>query len=214
MSIFATGNTTQFLEAVGYLGLFLIIFAETGILIGVFFPGESLLLSAGLLSSLGYFDIRLVIPIVIVAAVLADSAGYAVGKKYGSKIFHRKNSLLFDQRYIAQSEKFYKDHGGKTVIIARFLPFIRTIAPILAGVGRMRYPVFLVYNFVGAILWSVVISLFGFYLGQQIPDADQHILLLIVIIVFICFAPTALALVRDKDSRKKLMNFLRERTNW
>jgi membrane-associated protein len=200
-------NTTSFLTTAGYFGLFLIIYAETGVLVGLVLPGESLLFSAGLLSSLGYFNIWIIILITFAAAVLADSTGYAFGRKYGNKIFHKNNSVFFDRRYVKKAEDFYGQHGGKTIIMARFLPFVRTLAPILAGIGKMRYSLFLFYNLAGALLWAIGISFLGYYLGKTIPNASRFVFVFAILIVLISTAPTFIALTRGKEKRGKIKVF-------
>ena len=144
-------NATAFLLAAGYLGLFFLIFIETGLVIGLIVPGgETLAFAAGLLSSLGDFNLFVVIAIIFCAAVLADSAEYALGRKYGTKVFSEKRSLFFDEAYVKEAEDFYQKHGGKTILIARFVPFVRTLAPLFAGIGKMRYSLFVTYNVIGA----------------------------------------------------------------
>jgi len=204
-------NTASFLQTAGYLGLFLIVFAETSVLIGFFLPGDSLLFTAGLLSAVGYFNIYAVIVLAFAAAIFGDNVGYAVGRRFGKRIFVRQNSLLLDQGYIQKAEDFYRRHGGKTVIIGRFLPVVRTAAPILAGVGKMRYRTFLLFNITGSLLWTGSMSLLGFYLGKIIPHADRYLIYLIIGIVLISVAPTAYALLRNREKRKKIAEFLRSR---
>lgn len=204
-------NTASFLQTAGYLGLFLIITAETSVFIGFFLPGDSLLFTAGLLSSVGYFKIWVIIATAFVAAILGDNIGYAVGRKYGAKIFRRQNSLLLDKEYIAKAENFYNRHGGKTIIIGRFLPVVRTAAPVLAGVGKMRYSVFLLYNLAGAILWTVSLDLLGYYFGKAVPQADRYLLVIVAAIVIVSVAPTAFAILRDRERRRKIWDFFRQR---
>jgi|SRR5579872_962746 len=202
-------NTVSFLHAAGYLGLFLIIFAETSVFVGFFLPGDSLLFTAGLLSAAGYFNLSLVIVIAFLAAIAGDNVGYLVGRKYGHKIFRRENSLFFDQEYINRAENFYKKHGGKTIIIGRFLPVIRTVAPILAGVGKMRYAVFVFYNLLGAIFWTLSFNLLGYYLGRTFPKADRYLLEIIIVIVVVSLAPAVFGILKDKNRRSKILGFFR-----
>ncbi len=185
-------DTTAIIQAGGYLALFGVLFAETGILIGVVLPGESLLLSAGFIAATGYLNIWLVIFIAFLAAVFGDNVGYALGKKYGPKIFVREQSFFFDKQYIGDAEAFYKTHGGKTVLLARFIPIVRTLAPILAGVGKMRYGTFLTYNLAGAAAWAASIGLIGYYSGKFIPGATQYIVPIIVGLIIISLVPVLL----------------------
>ncbi|HEY5088034.1 MAG TPA: VTT domain-containing protein, partial [Gemmatimonadaceae bacterium] len=142
-------DVSGLVRAAGYTGMAAIIFSETGLLIGFFLPGDSLLVSAGLLGSQGYIDVWLLGLILSVAAVAGDSVGYAIGKASGPRLFTREDSLLFNRKHLMRAHEFYERHGGKTIIIARFMPIIRTFAPVVAGMGEMQYPRFLAYNVVG-----------------------------------------------------------------
>lgn len=194
-------DTVAILEASGYAGLFGIIFSETSVLIGFFLPGDSLLFGAGFLASAGYLNITLVILVTFVAAVLGDSVGYALGRKYGYKIFKREDSLFFHKDNIERAGRFYEAHGGKTVVIARFLPIIRTITPILAGVGRMPYPTFVGYNVLGAMIWTVSLSLFGYYLGKFIPGPDRYLLPIIVGVIVLSVLSLLIAVLQSRKKR-------------
>jgi len=142
------------IKAIGYFGIFFIIFAESGLFFGFFLPGDSLLFTAGLLASQGYFDIAILILLTTLGAILGDQIGYLFGKKVGPKIFNYDESLLFKKKYITDAENFYQKHGKKTIILARFVPIVRTFVPILAGVGKMHYRTFFSYNIIGGILWE------------------------------------------------------------
>jgi membrane-associated protein len=203
-------NTTDFLQNASYLGLFLGIFAETGLLIGLILPGESLLLTAGVLSAVGFFNIWLVLWVTFIAAVLADSIAYAVGKYYGPRVFVRKNSLFFNQSYVEQAQEFYNRRGGRTLVIARFLPFIRTVAPIMAGIGRMRYSVFFLYNIIGAFLWTFIIGLAGYEIGERIPNLGAHGEILVLLIAAVCLLPIILGILKDKNTRNKIRSIFRK----
>lgn len=198
----------SFITAAGYIGIALVIFAETGLLIGFFLPGDSLLFTAGFLASQDVLNIYILLIIAGIAAVVGDSTGYAIGKRLGPKVFSREDSLLFHKDHIERTKAFYEKHGGKTIIIARFLPIIRTFAPVLAGVGVMRYPTFLLYNIVGAILWAIGMPLLGYYLGSTIPGVDRYLLPIILVIVVLSVMPTAMHILRDKQTRDRLWNFV------
>jgi membrane-associated protein len=196
------------IKTAGYLGLFAIIFAESGLLIGFFLPGDSLLFTAGFLASQGFLDISLLIILMFIAAVLGDNVGYAFGRRVGPKIFKREESWLFHKEHLARSERFYSKHGGKTLVLARFTPVVRTFAPILAGVGKMHYRTFLVFNLLGALMWAVGVTLLGYYLGQTIPDIDRYLLPIIAAIIFISLLPTFLHILRDKEMREAIKGTL------
>ncbi len=190
-------NLEHLILTTGYLGLFFIIFAESGLLFGFFFPGDSLLITAGLLASRGYLDIKLLILVTIAAAILGDTVGYWFGRKAGPKIFKREDSLLFHKKNIIKANEFYKKHGGKTIVLARFIPFIRTFAPIVAGVGEMDYFRFLSFNIFGGIFWVLVTSLAGYILGNTIPNIDQYFLFIILAVILVTILPGAIHFWRD-----------------
>lgn len=173
----------------GYLGLFFIVFAESGLLFGFFFPGDSLLITAGLLASQGYLEIKTLILIATLAAILGDTVGYWFGKKTGPRIFKREDSLLFHKKNIVRANEFYKKHGGKTIILARFLPFIRTFAPIVAGVGEMDYFRFLSFNVFGGAFWVLFTTLAGYFLGNTIPNIEEYFLVIILVVIFASALP-------------------------
>lgn len=186
------------IQTIGYLGVFLIVFAESGLLIGIFFPGDSLLFTAGFLASTGGFDILLLASLCFIAAVIGDNVGYAFGKHYGPRIFNKEDSFWFHKKHLVRAEKFYEKYGGKTIILARFTPIVRTFAPIVAGVGKMDYKTFFFYNIVGGFLWAVGISFAGYFLGKSIPNVDKYLLPIVVVIIVVSLLPTVLHLVREK----------------
>ena len=186
------------IQTIGYLGVFLIVFAESGLLIGIFFPGDSLLFTAGFLASTGVFDILLLASLCFIAAVIGDNVGYAFGKRYGPRIFNKEDSFWFHKKHLVRAEKFYEKYGGKTIILARFTPIVRTFAPIVAGVGKMDYKTFFFYNIVGGFLWAVGITFAGYFLGKSIPNVDKYLLPIVVVIILVSLLPTILHLVREK----------------
>lgn len=198
-------NLTEILPAIGYVGIFAIVFAESGLLIGFFLPGDSLLFTAGFLASQGIFDIRILSTLCFVAAVIGDSVGYAFGHKVGRRLFQRKDSLLFHKDNLLKAERFYEKHGKKTIVIARFMPMIRTFAPIVAGVGNMDYKTFLSYNIIGGLLWGIGITVSGYYLGSLIPDVDKYLLPIIAGIIIISVAPTFIHILKDPSQRKQIV---------
>ena len=163
------------IQAFGYLGIFAIIFAESGLFFGFFLPGDSLLFAAGLLASQGVLHIAFLIPIVIVAAILGDNVGYWFGARVGPKIFIRDNSFFFNKKHLERTRNFYIKYGSRAVVIARFVPIVRTFTPILAGVGQMRYQEFLRYNIIGGVLWGAGVPLVGYSLGRVIPNLEHYL---------------------------------------
>lgn len=185
-----------------YLGLFAVIFAETGLFLGFFLPGDSLLFAAGLFSAPGTTATRLDLPIVIVvcvaAAIIGNLVGFAFGRRVGRRLFARPDSRLFKLKHLLAAEEFYQRHGGKTIVIARFLPFVRTFAPIVAGIGHMDVRRFALYSVVGGVLWGAGVPMAGYLLGEAIPDIDRYLLPIIVVIILLSVAPPALALLRER----------------
>lgn len=192
----------QLIEAAGYIGLFAIIFAETGLLIGFFLPGDSLLFTAGILASQGYFNIWLLIFLLTTAAVLGDNVSYGFGYRIGPRIFSKHDSMFFHQDHLRKTNVFFERYGRKTIIIARFMPIVRTFTPILAGVGKMHYGTFLIYNFIGGVLWAGGITILGYFLGRSIPGVDRYLLPIIAIIVLASILPTLIQVVRDKETKQ------------
>lgn len=180
-----------------------IIFAESGLLVGFFLPGDSLLISAGILSSAGVINVYFLLIFVFLGAVIGDNVGYSTGKRFGKKLFTKEESRFFKPGHLVKAQEFYEKHGGKTIILARFIPFVRTFAPVVAGIGDMDYKTFFLYNLVGAFLWAVGVTLLGFFLGQ-IPGIDNYLLLIIGIIIFVSVAPAAWHILKDPDSRAVL----------
>jgi membrane-associated protein len=173
----------------GYAGIFGMVFAESGLLFGFFFPGDSLMLTAGLLASQGYLNIKTLLIGATLAAIFGDSVGYWFGKKTGPKIFKKEDSLLFHKKNIIRANEFYKKHGGKTIVLARFMPFIRTFAPIVAGVGTMNYRSFLAYNIFGGIFWIFSTSLAGYWLGNSIPNIDRYFIFIVGAVILVSASP-------------------------
>lgn len=193
------------IKTAGYVGLFGIVFAETGLFIGFFLPGDSLLFTAGILASQGYLHISLTCFVLFLAAVLGDTVGYTIGNKFGKRLFHRKDSIFFHKDHLEKAQSFYNTHGGKTIILARFIPIVRTFAPTVAGIADMPYFKFLSYNVVGALLWAVGITLAGYFLGRLIPDVDKYLLPIIGLIVIVSILPAIREILGSKEKRAAFM---------
>lgn len=188
----------KILPTLGYLGITTIIFAESGLFIGFFLPGDSLLFAAGFLASQGVFNIWILALLCFTGAVVGDSVGYAFGNKVGRRLFHKQNSLLFHKDHLKRAEDFYEKHGKKTIIIARFIPLIRTFAPIVAGIGSMHYATFLAYNVIGGFLWAVGLTFTGFFLGNLVPDVDRYLLPIIGAIIVLSILPAIIHLFKGR----------------
>jgi membrane-associated protein len=189
----------QLLLSVGYIGLATIIFAESGLFFGFFLPGDTLLITAGVLASArpDVFSIEIVIFVCFIAAVTGDAVGYWFGRRVGGRLYDRPDSRWFKQKHLRAAEGFYERHGGKTIVMARFLPFVRTFAPIVAGAAHMRYARFAVFNFTGAFLWAVGLPVAGYLLGEAMGEQLDRWLLVVLAVVFtLSILPTALHLYR------------------
>ncbi|MCX6792928.1 MAG: VTT domain-containing protein [Candidatus Falkowbacteria bacterium] len=202
-------------KAAGYLGLSGIIFAESGLLIGFFLPGDSVLFTAGFLASQGLLDIKILIPLLFVCAVFGDSVGYTFGYRLGPKIFKKEDSFFFAKENIERAQLFFEKHGGKTIILARFIPVVRTFAPIIAGVGKMKYGTFVFYNIIGGLLWAVGLLVLGYSLGNFIPNVDRYLIPIILAIIIISVLPNIIHLIKNKTMRdallKKAINLFKSR---
>lgn len=183
------------------VAIWLIIFAETGLLIGFFLPGDSLLFTAGLLAGQGKLNIALLLPGVFIAAFVGDQLGYTIGQKIGPRLFNKPDSRFFKQEYVTHTKNFFAKHGSKTIVIARFVPVVRTFAPVLAGVGEMDRRTFVIYNLVGAFLWAVGITLLGYALGDLVGDSiDKYLLPIIAAIILISLIPPFIEWRRAKKT--------------
>jgi len=198
MDIFSGDNLINLIKAIGLLGVFIIIFSESGLLVGFFLPGDSFLFTAGFLASQGFFNIALLMLLAFAGAVLGDSVGYTFGRKVGPRIFSKEDSLFFKKSNILKAQAYYDKHGAKTIVLARFVPIIRTFAPIVAGVGNMKYRTFLTYNLIGGLLWSCGVSLAGFFLGSVIPNVDKYLLPIILVIIVVSLLPTVSELLKSR----------------
>ncbi len=192
----------QSLEAVirwgGYGLLVAIVFTETGLLVGFFLPGDSLLITAGLLAAAGVLNIWWLHVLLIVAAITGDSMGYAIGARIGPRLFTREKSRLFNPRHVQRTREFYARHGAKTIVIARFVPIIRTFAPVVAGVGEMAYPRFLFYNVAGGIGWVFSMTGAGYLLGSAVPNIDRHIHFVVIVVIVLSVIPIGIEILRER----------------
>jgi membrane-associated protein len=189
----------QLLLTVGLVGLASIIFAESGLFFGFFLPGDTLLITAGVLASArpDLFPIEVVVFVCFIAAVVGDAVGYTFGKRVGRRLYHRPDSRFFKKSHLLAAEAFYERHGGKTIVIARFLPFVRTFAPIVAGTANMRYPRFAVFNFLGAFLWAVGLPVAGYALGEAMGEQlDRWLLVVLAVVFLLSVLPTAIHILR------------------
>ncbi|HWB71344.1 MAG TPA: VTT domain-containing protein [Egibacteraceae bacterium] len=188
------------ITTVGLLGVFGIVFAETGLLVGFFLPGDSLLFTTGLLVSHGILDAPLVVVLAgcFLAAVIGDQVGYAFGRRVGPRLFRRPDSRFFRQEHVVKAHAYFERYGARTIVLARFVPVVRTFAPVLAGVGSMRYRTFVTYNVVGALLWGVGVTALGYALGRRFPHMEEYLLPTVVLIIAASLVPVALEWRRSR----------------
>ena len=195
------GDLESTLQTIGLIGLFAIVFAESGLFFGFFLPGDSLLFTAGLLSSQGHLaPLPVILVGCFVAAVAGDQVGYLFGARVGPSLFRRPDSRIFKQEYVEKARAFFERHGSKTIVLARFVPIVRTFAPILAGVGEMQYRTFVTFNVMGGLLWAVGVTTLGYVLGETAPWVEDYLLLVIAVIILLSLLPVAIEVLRSRRS--------------
>lgn len=181
-----------------------IVFAESGLLFGFFFPGDTLLLAAGVLAAAGEFNIAILVATIMISAILGGWAGYWIGLKSGPKLFTKNDGIVFRKEYVEKSEKFYEKHGGKTIILARFIPIVRTFAPVVAGIGKMNQAKFMLYNVIGSAIWGAGVTLLGYYFGSKIPNIEEYIFPIMILAVLITISPTVYHIFSDPKTRQQI----------
>jgi membrane-associated protein len=194
---------------IGLVGVTAIVFAENGLLIGFFLPGDSLLFTAGFLSSQGYFGIWELTILVTVASIVGNTVGYAFGSRYGRRLFQRPNSRFFKQENLLKTQAFYEKHGVKTIVLARFIPVVRTFAPIVAGIAQMGYRTFTVFNIIGGIIWAAGMTLLGFWLGTKVSNVDKYLLPIIALIIILSVLPGIMHMLKEPEQRRGLIARIR-----
>ncbi len=188
----------------GILIVAAIVFAESGLLVGFFLPGDTLLFSAGLLASQGSISLPLLLFFVTIAAIVGDNVGYSIGRRAGPRIFKRDDGILFHKDYLIKAEEFYEKHGGKAITIARFVPVVRTFAPVVAGAGKMPRKRFMFFNVIGGIIWVFSMTLLGYWLGSKIPGLSEYIEYVLIAIIVISLGGSLLHILKDKRTRKAI----------
>jgi membrane-associated protein len=189
-------DVSHIIQAGGLLLIAAIIFGESGMFIGFFFPGDTLLLTAGVFAAQGKLSLASVILVVALAAIAGDNVGYHIGKRYGRQLFRKPDGLIFRQEYVQRAERFYERFGSRTMLIAHFVPVVRTFVPPVAGVAKMDYPKFVVFDAIGDTAWAIIVTLIGYWFGTKIPNLDHYIVLAVVAVVFITLGPTVYHVIK------------------
>lgn len=193
----------------GYIIITAIIFAECGLLVGFFLPGDSVLFAAGVVAAQGLLNVWVVMALLLAAAIIGVSTGYGVGARWGRRLFEREDSRFFKKENLQKAEAFYEKHGGKALIITRFIPVIRTFVPVVAGISRMPYPKLIFYNILGGIIWVVGLVSMGFWMGEKIPNIDTYLLPIIAVIILLSIAPGLVAMLKTPERRKSTWDNIR-----
>ncbi|MDO8265371.1 MAG: VTT domain-containing protein [Candidatus Saccharibacteria bacterium] len=208
MSIF---DPETIIQSGGLLLIGAIVFAESGLLIGFFLPGDTLLFSAGFFAAQGKLPILGLLAVIVVAAILGDNVGYSIGKRTGKKIFKKEDGILFRKEYIQKAEEFYEKHGGKTITLARFVPIVRTFAPVVAGAAKMDRKRVMMFNIAGGLTWGLSVTLLGYFLGNKIPNIDAYLLPVVLSAVILTTASPVLHILRDKKARTKISSAIKQK---
>jgi membrane-associated protein len=203
-AILTTEGLRQLVVEGGYIALFVIIFSETGLLIGFFLPGDSMLVTTGLLIATGMVDMSIVTLnlVLMLAAVLGDATGYLIGKRAGHALYNRPNSRFFKREHLLRTHAFYEKHGGKTIVLARFIPIIRTFAPVVAGAADMGYRKFATYNIIGGTLWILSTTMLGYLLARAVPNIEKYLHLVIGVVILLSLLPPIIEWLKHRRAKK------------
>lgn len=204
-------DPASIIQSGGLILIGLVVFLESGMLIGFFLPGDTLLLSAGVLAAQGQLPIIPTIAVIAVAAIVGDNTGYTIGKVMGKRLFHKKDGILFRQEYVERAEKFFAKYGLKTMLVAHYIPIVRSFAPLVAGVGRMNRAKFFIYNAIGDISWAAIVTLLGYWFGSKIPNLDSYILPTILAATFFTTVPMLWHIFGDREARTKLFTAIKRK---
>ncbi len=203
-------SSEHIVQSGGLLAIGLVVFAESGLFFGFFLPGDTLLLTAGFFAGTGKLSIFWLIVVTIVAAILGDNVGYRIGRRLGPSLFKRKDGLLFRQEYIKRTQEFYEKYGGLTIVIARFIAYVRAFAPAVAGVAKMKWSNFAVFNVMGGVLWGLSLPLIGYAVGSSFPTIDKYFILSLIISAHILLAIVAFKVLKNPETRRQLKKHIKE----
>jgi membrane-associated protein len=204
-------DPSHLIQSGGLIAIAVVVFLESGLMVGFFFPGDTLLLTAGVLAAQGQFPIEVTIAVIAVAAILGDNTGYTIGKVMGKRLFRKKDGILFRQEYVEKSEAFYEKYGPKTMLVAHFVPIVRSFAPLVAGVGRMNHLKFAMFDAIGDIAWAALVTLLGYWFGSKIPNIDHYILPVVGLATLATFGPMFWHLLGDKTARERFFGSIKRK---
>lgn len=196
-------DVSEIIRAGGLLLIAAIIFAESGMFVGFFFPGDTLLLTAGVFAAQGNLSLFWAIVVIALAAIAGDNTGYHIGKRYGRRLFRKKDGLLFRQEYVRRAERFYERFGSRTMLFAHFVPVVRTFVSPVAGVAHMDYRKFFIYDAIGDIFWAASVTLIGYWFGTKIPNIDNYIVLAVVLVMLITLGPTVYHVIKAVREKRR-----------
>lgn len=202
-------NVTHIIEAGGLVLIAAVIFAESGMMVGFLFPGDTLLLSAGVLAASGKLSLPLALIVIAASAILGDNVGYHIGRHFGRRLFRKPDGIIFRREYIMRAEAFYKKHGSKTMLLAHFVPVVRSFVPVTAGAGNMPLAQYMLFDAIGDIVWTILLTCFGYFIGSRIPGVDRFIEPVLILIVLALLAPTLYHIFKDPKIRTALRKLVR-----
>ncbi|HSH55668.1 MAG TPA: VTT domain-containing protein [Candidatus Limnocylindrales bacterium] len=205
-------DIAHLIETGGLLLIALIVFAESGMMVGFFLPGDTLLFSAGIFAAQGTFDLFTAIAVIAAAAIIGDNIGYQIGKSLGPRLFKKEDGLVFRKDYILQAEKFYEKYGSKTMLVAHFIPIIRTFAPVTAGAGKMPRAKFMIYDAIGDIAWAASLTMLGYFLGSRIPGIEHYVEPVIIAVIVLALLPTLYHAYKDPKIRAAVLSRFSKRS--
>lgn len=206
-------DVNHLVEAGGLFVIAAIIFAESGMMVGFFFPGDTLLFSAGIFAATGKLSIAAIITVACLAAIAGDNVGYQIGRSLGPRLFRKKDGLIFRHDYIMRAEKFYEVYGSKTMLLAHFIPIVRTFAAVTAGAGKMNRAKFAFFDAIGDCAWAIAITLLGYYAGRHIPNVEQYVMPVLALVIIVSFGPALYHAFKDPKIRAAVLHKFRRQNN-
>jgi membrane-associated protein len=197
-------DVTSIIQHGGLLVISLIIFAESGMMVGFFLPGDTLLISAGIFAAKGHLSLSLALLCIGLAAIVGDNVGFQIGKYFGPRVFNKKDSLIFRQEYLKKAQDFFDKYGNKAILLAHFVPVVRAFAPVTAGAAKMRFRTFFIFDIIGDIAWTIIITLFGYFVASKIPGVEKYVEPVLLLVILATVGPALYHILKDPRFRQKL----------